>query len=79
MPDVNHVMLFTNNQKTKPNAPDWYGRGYVEGPDGNVYAVELAAWNKESQRAGHFLSVNVNVSKEASPDPRDVVSGRKNP
>jgi hypothetical protein len=52
--------LFRNREKKNPNHPDLKGDALVE-IDGQLYQLELAAWTKQSERAGKFLSLSVKL------------------
>ena len=77
MADINHVLLFRTDNKTKPTSPDWHGKSHIE-VDGKAYAISLSGWNKSSERAGAFISMNIDIAREASPDPRDMVGTKEN-
>ena len=52
--------LFRNRDKdNNSKAPDLKGHAVIE-IEGQVYALDLAAWGKQSEPAGKFLSLSIN-------------------
>ena len=51
--------LFSNRDKKNDKHPDLKGDALIE-IDGQRYQIELAAWTKQSERAGKFLSLSIN-------------------
>jgi len=52
--------LFRNREKKSDRHPNLKGDALVE-IDGQLYQLELAAWTKQSERAGKFLSLSVKL------------------
>jgi hypothetical protein len=52
--------LFRNRDKKDTKHPDLRGDALVE-IDGHQYPLEIAAWTKESQKAGKFLSLSIKL------------------
>jgi uncharacterized protein (DUF736 family) len=48
----NSAVLFKNDKKGNEKAPDYKGKGQVNGKD-----VELAAWARKSEKGDTFLSI----------------------
>ena len=59
----NSATLFRNRDKKNDNQPDLKGDGAIE-IDGQLYQIELAAWTKQSDRAGKFLSLSIKLKGE---------------
>ncbi|HKD69788.1 MAG TPA: hypothetical protein VKB84_23315 [Candidatus Binataceae bacterium] len=62
----NSGVLFQNREHAKnPKAPKLRGTGRVT-IDGQQYELELAAWTKQSERAGKFLSLSIKLKGDHS-------------
>jgi hypothetical protein len=57
--NTNRGVLFENNKKTTPNAPDFLGSVDVNGTE-----YWLSAWQKYSDAKGDYLSVTVRTKDE---------------
>jgi hypothetical protein len=65
--------LFRNREKgNNLKAPDLKGDGLIE-IGGHLYELDLAAWTKQTERAGKFLSLSIKVKKH-----RDAAQARAN-
>jgi hypothetical protein len=57
----NSGTLFRNpGKKDNAKAPDLKGNALVE-INGQLYELDIAAWTKESERAGKFLSLSIKL------------------
>jgi hypothetical protein len=57
-------VLFINRDHAKnPKSPNLKGTGRIA-IDGKEYELDLAAWTRESERAGKFLSVSIKLKGE---------------
>jgi hypothetical protein len=57
----NSGQLFKNRERKNPNAPNLKGTGLLELEDGSLVELELAAWTKESPKAGKWLSLTIKL------------------
>ena len=63
----NSAALFVNrNRGTNEKAPNLKGDGTVE-IDGATYELDIAAWTKESPKAGKWLSLSIKVKTSTAP------------
>jgi hypothetical protein len=53
--------LFRNKDRKAANHPNLKGSALLQLEDGRLVELELAAWTKESERAGKFLSLSVKL------------------
>jgi hypothetical protein len=60
--------LFRNREKKNDKHPDLKGDALVE-IDGQLYALELAAWTKQSELAGEFFSVSIRLKGQQQTRP----------
>ena len=60
---VNSGQLFRNRDKKTDKHPDLKGEALIE-IDGQHYPLEIAAWAKESDRAGKFFSLSIKLKGE---------------
>ena len=52
--------LFKNRDHEKnPKSPNLRGDALLQLEDGQLVAIEISAWTKESERAGKWLSISV--------------------
>jgi hypothetical protein len=71
----NSGVLFQNRDHAgNPKAPNLKGTGRIT-IDGREYELDLAAWSKQSERAGKFLSLSIKLkgdrqSGATPPNPR---------
>jgi hypothetical protein len=67
--DTNRGVLFVNDKDGKENRPDMTGHIFLdpddfEKDDKGLIKVRLAAWSKNSDRAGDYLSLAASTPKE---------------
>jgi hypothetical protein len=56
--------LFKNRHKKNPKAPNLVGSAVLEMEDGSRVDVEIAAWTRESPKAGKWLSLAVELKRD---------------
>jgi hypothetical protein len=66
--------LFKNRHHDNPNAPTLKGNGLLQLDNGRVVEVELAAWTKESAKAGRWLSLTIKLKGERRPNAQDLAA-----
>ena len=57
----NSGSLFKNRERKNDKAPNLKSTGLLELEDGSLIELELAAWTKESQKAGKWLSLTIRL------------------
>jgi hypothetical protein len=62
--------LFHVGEKKNDNQPDLKGNAVIE-IDGKRYQLDIAAWTKESERAGEYLSLSIKLKDERYATRRD--------
>jgi uncharacterized protein (DUF736 family) len=69
--DTNRGVLFVNDKGDNENRPDFTGNlainpdEYAVGDDGLI-RIRLAAWNKNSQKVGDYLSISASAPQEVT-------------
>jgi hypothetical protein len=56
-------MVYNRDKSNNSKAPDLKGDALVE-LDGQLYAFDVAAWTKETERAGKFLSLSTKLKSD---------------
>jgi hypothetical protein len=57
--------LFKNRDKgNNERAPNLKGTGLLELADGSLIELDIAAWTKESQKAGKWLSLTIKLKQD---------------
>jgi hypothetical protein len=59
----NSGQLFLNRKRKNDNAPNLKGSGLLELEDGHMVELDIAAWTKESPKAGKWLSLTIKVKQ----------------
>lgn len=67
--DANRGVLFMNDKGDNDNRPDLTGMGAInpedfEAGDDGLIRFRLAAWNKNSEKAGDYLSISISPPKQ---------------
>lgn len=73
----NSATLFKNKDKKEDKHPNLKGTGLLELDDGRVVELELAAWTKESDRAGKFLSLSIKLKRDRDSTESRAAGGRE--
>jgi hypothetical protein len=61
------VTLFKNGSKVNnPKSPDWVGQGIVE-IGHKLYPARVVAWQRNSEKAGDYLNVDIEVGYDHDP------------
>ena len=70
----NSAALFANDKKGNEKAPDYKGKGQVNGKD-----VELAAWVRKSEKGTQYLSITFSepYKKDGASSGRPVYESKK--
>ena len=61
---VNSGQLFKNRERKNDKAPNLKGVGLLELEDGSLIELEIAAWTRESPKAGRWLSLSIKLKSE---------------
>ena len=58
---TNSASLFVNRERKNDNAPQLTGSGLLELADGSFVELDIAAWTRESPKAGKWLSLSIKL------------------
>jgi hypothetical protein len=56
---VNSGILFRNDKKGNPKAPDLTGNALLQLDDGTLVQLEVAAWTRPTRTGGKFLGLSI--------------------